>query len=267
MNVIPDLPYAFPLHLSLSLSPPPKVNTATRASTQLNVWGDKDYLIAPSILSADFAKLGEEVDNVLEAGADVVHFDVMDNHYVPNLTIGPMVCKALRDHGVTAPIDVHLMVSPVDAAIQDFADAGASYITFHPEATNHVDRSLQLIKGAGCKAGLVFNPATSLDIAKFVMDKLDIILLMSVNPGFGGQAFIPATLEKAKQARKMIDEAGIDCRLEIDGGVKVDNIKEVCEAGVDMFVAGSAILKEPRTVEGYKETIDQMREELASADV
>ena len=178
-----------------------------------------------------------------------------------------MVCKALRDHGVTAPIDVHLMVSPVDAAIQDFADAGASYITFHPEATNHVDRSLQLIKGAGCKAGLVFNPATSLDIAKFVMDKLDIILLMSVNPGFGGQAFIPATLEKAKQARKMIDEAGIDCRLEIDGGVKVDNIKEVCEAGVDMFVAGSAILKEPRTVEGYKETIDQMREELASADV
>lgn len=239
----------------------------TRAfSTSLNVWGDKDYLIAPSILSADFAQLGAEVDNVLEAGADVVHFDVMDNHYVPNLTIGPLVCKALRDHGVEAPIDVHLMVSPVDAVIGDFIDSGASYITFHPEATNHVDRSLQLIKNGGCKAGLVFNPATSLDIAKFVMDKLDIILLMSVNPGFGGQAFIPATLEKAKIARKMIDDAGIDCRLEIDGGVKVDNIKEICEAGVDMFVAGSAILKEPRTVEAYKETIDAMRAELAAAD-
>jgi ribulose-phosphate 3-epimerase len=239
---------------------------AFKSSTSLNVWGDKDYLIAPSILSADFARLGEEVDNVLEAGADVVHFDVMDNHYVPNLTIGPMVCKALRDHGVTAPIDVHLMVSPVDDAINDFIDAGASYITFHPEATNHVDRSLQLIKNGGCKAGLVFNPATSLDVAKFVMDKLDIILLMSVNPGFGGQAFIPAVLEKAAAARKMIDEAGIDCRLEIDGGVKVDNIKEICEAGVDMFVAGSAILKEPRTVEAYKETIDAMREELAAAE-
>eukprot|EP00594_Rhizosolenia_setigera_P007058 CAMPEP_0178953570 /NCGR_PEP_ID=MMETSP0789-20121207/8492_1 /TAXON_ID=3005 /ORGANISM="Rhizosolenia setigera, Strain CCMP 1694" /LENGTH=263 /DNA_ID=CAMNT_0020634843 /DNA_START=58 /DNA_END=849 /DNA_ORIENTATION=- len=239
---------------------------AFKSSTSLNVWGDKDYLIAPSILSADFAKLGEEVDNVLEAGADVVHFDVMDNHYVPNLTIGPMVCKALRDHGVTAPIDVHLMVSPVDDAINDFIDAGASYITFHPEATNHVDRSLQLIKNGGCKAGLVFNPATSLDAAKFVMDKLDIILLMSVNPGFGGQAFIPAVLDKAATARKMIDEAGIDCRLEIDGGVKVDNIKEICEAGVDMFVAGSAILKEPRTVEAYKETIDAMREELAAAE-
>mmetsp|Transcript_9832 Transcript_9832/g.27536 ORF Transcript_9832/g.27536 Transcript_9832/m.27536 type:complete len:263 (-) Transcript_9832:1417-2205(-) len=236
-----------------------------RASTSLNVWGDKDYLIAPSILSADFAKLGDEVDNVLEAGADVVHFDVMDNHYVPNLTIGPMVCKALRDHGVTAPIDVHLMVSPVDAAISDFIDAGASYITFHPEATNHVDRSLQLIKNGGCKAGLVFNPATSLDITQFVLDKLDIILLMSVNPGFGGQAFIPGTLDKAREARKIIDDAGIDCRLEIDGGVKVDNIKEVCEAGVDMFVAGSAILKEPRTVEAYKETIDEMRKELAAA--
>mmetsp|Transcript_31139 Transcript_31139/g.29985 ORF Transcript_31139/g.29985 Transcript_31139/m.29985 type:complete len:266 (-) Transcript_31139:223-1020(-) len=244
------------------------INTPStaRSATSLNmVWGDKDFLIAPSILSADFARLGDEVDNVLEAGADVVHFDVMDNHYVPNLTIGPMVCKALRDHGVTAPIDVHLMVSPVDAAINDFIDAGASYITFHPEATNHVDRSLQIIKAGGCKAGLVFNPATSLDIAKFVMDKLDIILLMSVNPGFGGQAFIPATLEKAKQARAMIDEAGIDCRLEIDGGVKVDNIKEVAEAGVDMFVAGSAILKDPRTVEAYKATIDEMREELAAA--
>mmetsp|Transcript_5074 Transcript_5074/g.8314 ORF Transcript_5074/g.8314 Transcript_5074/m.8314 type:complete len:262 (-) Transcript_5074:136-921(-) len=229
------------------------------------VWGEKDYLIAPSILSADFARLGEEVDNVLEAGADVVHFDVMDNHYVPNLTIGPMVCKALRDHGVTAPIDVHLMVSPVDESIAGFIDAGASYITFHPEATNHVDRSLQLIKEGGCKAGLVFNPATSLDVAKFVMDKLDIILLMSVNPGFGGQAFIPATLDKAREARKMIDDAGIDCRLEIDGGVKVDNIREACEAGVDMFVAGSAILKEPRTVEAYKETIDAMRKELKAA--
>ncbi|CAJ1948351.1 unnamed protein product [Cylindrotheca closterium] len=236
---------------------------SARSSTSLNVWGDKDYLIAPSILSADFARLGEEVDNVLEAGADVVHFDVMDNHYVPNLTIGPMVCKALRDHGVTAPIDVHLMVSPVDAAIGDFIDAGASYITFHPEATNHVDRSLQLIKNGGCKAGLVFNPATSLDVAKFVLDKLDIILLMSVNPGFGGQAFIPAVLDKARDARKLIDDNGLDCRLEIDGGVKVDNIREVAESGVDMMVAGSAILKEPRTVEAYKETIDSMRAELA----
>jgi len=237
----------------------------TTSSTSLNVWGDKDYLIAPSILSANFAKLGEEVDNMLEAGADVVHFDVMDNHYVPNLTIGPMVCKALRDHGVTAPIDVHLMVSPVDAAINDFIDAGASYITFHPEATNHIDRSLQLIKNGGCKAGLVFNPATSLEYAEFVKDKLDIILLMSVNPGFGGQAFIPRVLDKAREARKFIDDNGIDCRLEIDGGVKVDNIKEVAEAGVDMMVAGSAILKEPRTVESYKETIDAMRAELAAA--
>jgi ribulose-phosphate 3-epimerase len=233
------------------------------SKTSLNVWGDKDYLIAPSILSADFAKLGEEVDNVLAAGADVVHFDVMDNHYVPNLTIGPMVCKALRDHGVTAPIDVHLMVSPVDALIQDFIDAGASYITFHPEASNHVDRTLQIIKAGGCKAGLVFNPATSLDIAKYVIDKLDIILLMSVNPGFGGQAFIPATLDKAREAKKMIEEAGIDCRLEIDGGVKVDNIGEVAAAGVDMIVAGSAIFQEPRTQENYKATIDKMREELA----
>jgi len=234
----------------------------TPTSTKM-VWGDKDYLIAPSILSADFARLGEEVDNVLAAGADVVHFDVMDNHYVPNLTIGPMVCKALRDHGVTAPIDVHLMVSPVDEAIKGFIDAGASYITFHPEATNHIDRSLQLIRDGGCKAGLVFNPATSLDAARFVKDKLDIILLMSVNPGFGGQAFIPAVLEKAKEARALIDEAGIDCRLEIDGGVKVDNIRLVAEAGVDMIVAGSAILKEPRTQEAYKKTIDEMRAELA----
>jgi ribulose-phosphate 3-epimerase len=182
-------------------------------STSMKIPGG--YLIAPSILSADFARLGEEVDNVLAAGADVVHFDVMDNHYVPNLTIGPMVCKALRDHGVTAPIDVHLMVSPVDRIVGDFADAGASYITFHPEATNHVDRTLQLIRSRGCKAGLVFNPATSLDYAKYVLDKVDIILLMSVNPGFGGQSFIPATLQKLKEARKMIDESGYDIRLEV----------------------------------------------------
>ena len=226
------------------------------------VWGEKKYIIAPSILSADFARLGEEVDNVLKAGADVIHFDVMDNHYVPNLTIGPMVCKALRDHGVTAPIDVHLMVSPVDALINEFIKAGASHITFHPEATNHIDRSLQLIKNGGCKAGLVFNPATSLDACKYVMDKLDIILLMSVNPGFGGQKFIPAVLEKAKEARKLIDDNGLDCRLMIDGGVKVDNIKAVAEAGVDMMVAGSAIFKSPRTVESYKETIDAMRKEI-----
>merc|ERR1719203_975223 len=242
----------------------PKVANV-QSKTSLNVWGDKDYLIAPSILSADFARLGEEVDNVLAAGADVVHFDVMDNHYVPNLTIGPMVCKALRDHGVTAPIDVHLMVSPVDAIVQDFINSGASYITFHPEATQHIDRSLQCIKAAGCKAGLVFNPGTPLDAAKYVLDKLDIILLMSVNPGFGGQAFIPTTLEKAREARKMIDDAGIDCRLEIDGGVKVDNIREVAEAGVDMMVAGSGILKDPRTKESYKETIDALREQLAQA--
>lgn len=228
------------------------------------VW-KKDYLIAPSILSADFAKLGEEVDNVLAAGADVVHFDVMDNHYVPNLTIGPMVCKALRNHGVTAPIDVHLMVSPVDRIVGDFADAGASYITFHPEASGHIDRTLQLIKSHGCKAGLVFNPATSLDYAKYVLDKVDIILLMSVNPGFGGQSFIPSTLDKLKEARKMIDESGYNIRLEVDGGVSPANIKEIAEAGADMFVAGSAILKDPRTEEAYKSTIDNMREQLSSA--
>ena len=229
------------------------------------VWGNNEYIIAPSILSADFARLGEEVDNVIKAGADVIHFDVMDNHYVPNLTIGPMVCKALRDHGVTAPIDVHLMVSPVDALIEEFIKAGASHITFHPEATNHIDRSLQLIKNGGCKAGLVFNPATPLDCCKYVLDKLDIILLMSVNPGFGGQAFIPATLDKAREARKFIDDNGLDCRLMIDGGVKVNNIKEVAAAGADMFVAGSAIFKNPRTVEAYKETIDAMREEIAQS--
>jgi len=235
------------------------------SSHRIMVWGSKEYIIAPSILSADFARLGEEVENVLEAGADVIHFDVMDNHYVPNLTIGPMVCKALRDHGVTAPIDVHLMVSPVDSLIEDFIKAGASHISIHPEATNHIDRSLQLIKNGGCKAGLVFNPATPLDCCKYVLDKLDIILLMSVNPGFGGQAFIPATLEKAKEARKMIDDAGIDCRLMVDGGIKVDNIKEVAAAGVDMFVAGSAIFQAPRTVESYKETIAAMREQIAQS--
>jgi len=229
-------------------------------------WLPNKYVIAPSILSADFARLGEEVQNVLAAGADIIHFDVMDNHYVPNLTIGPMVCKALRDHGVTAPIDVHLMVSPVDSLITEFIKAGASHITFHPEATNHIDRSLQLIKNGGCKAGLVFNPATSLDAAKYVLDKLDIILLMSVNPGFGGQAFIPKMLEKAREARKLIDDSGIDCRLMMDGGVKVDNIRECAEAGVDMFVAGSAIFKAPRTQNAYKSTIDAMRLELEKAD-
>ena len=221
----------------------------------------KTPLIAPSILSADFARLGEEVDNVLAAGADIVHFDVMDNHYVPNLTIGPMVCKALRNHGVTAPIDVHLMVSPVDRMIGDFAEAGASYITFHPEASDHIDRSLQLIKSAGCKAGLVFNPATPLHYMDYVMDKLDMVLLMSVNPGFGGQSFIPATLDKLKQARQKIDESGFDIRLEIDGGVKVDNIGEIAAAGADTFVAGSAIFN----ADDYQATIAAMKAEIAKA--
>ncbi|WP_078082748.1 ribulose-phosphate 3-epimerase [Microbulbifer mangrovi] len=220
-----------------------------------------DYKIAPSILSADFARLGEEVDNVLAAGADWVHFDVMDNHYVPNLTIGPMVCKALRNHGVEAPIDVHLMVEPVDDMIRMFADAGASYITFHPEASKHVDRSLQLIQSLGCKAGLVFNPASSLDAAKYVMDKLDMILLMSVNPGFGGQKFIPATLDKLREARKFIDDSGCDIRLEIDGGVTRDNIREIAQAGADSFVAGSAIFNQ----DDYAEVIKAMRAELAQA--
>ncbi|GHD42973.1 ribulose-5-phosphate 3-epimerase [Marinobacter persicus] len=219
------------------------------------------YLIAPSILSADFARLGEEVDNVLAAGADVVHFDVMDNHYVPNLTIGPMVCEALRKHGVTAPIDVHLMVSPVDDLIRMFIDAGASYITFHPEASNHIDRSLQLIRDGGCKAGLVFNPATPLSYMDYVMDKLDMVLLMSVNPGFGGQKFIPGTLDKLREARRKIDESGHNIRLEIDGGVNTDNIREIAEAGADTFVAGSAIFKTP----DYKTTIDAMRAELDAA--
>jgi len=198
-------------------------------------------LIAPSILSADFARLGEEVDNVIKSGADVVHFDVMDNHYVPNLTIGPLVCEALRKHGVKADIDVHLMVKPVDRIIPDFAKAGATYISFHPEASEHIDRTLQLIRELGCKAGLVFNPATSLDVLEYVMDKVDLILLMSVNPGFGGQSFIPSTLDKLKQARKLIDDSPYEIRLEVDGGVKVNNIQEIKEAGADMFVAGSAI--------------------------
>ena len=221
---------------------------------------EQKYLIAPSILSADFAKLGEDVDKVLAAGADVVHFDVMDNHYVPNLTIGPMVCKALRDHGVTAPIDVHLMVKPVDSIIPLFAEAGASIITFHPEASEHIDRTIQLIKDHGCKAGLVFNPATSLSYLDHVIDKLDTILLMSVNPGFGGQSFIPHTLEKLAQAKQRIVESGRDIRLEVDGGIKVDNIAAAAQAGADMFVAGSAIFNEP----DYKVVIDQMREQLGN---
>ena len=216
------------------------------------------YLIAPSILSADFARLGEDVENVLNAGADVVHFDVMDNHYVPNLTIGPMVCKALRDYGVTAPIDVHLMVKPVDSLIPQFAEAGASIITFHPEASEHIDRTLQLIKDCGCQAGLVFNPATSLRYLEHVIDKLDVVLLMSVNPGFGGQSFIPHTLEKLRQARKIIDDSGRKIRLEVDGGIKVDNIAAAAEAGADMFVAGSAIFNQP----DYKTVVDQMRVQL-----
>ncbi len=222
-----------------------------------------DYLIAPSILSADFARLGEEVTNVLAAGADIIHFDVMDNHYVPNLTIGPLICEALRKHGVKAPIDVHLMVKPVDRIIADFADAGATYITFHPEASEHIDRSLQLVREKGCKSGLVFNPATSLDYLNHVMDKVDMVLLMSVNPGFGGQSFIPSALDKLKMAHEMIERerqsSGRDIRLEIDGGVKVNNIREIAEAGADTFVAGSAIFQ----TEDYKATIDLMRKELA----
>ena len=219
-----------------------------------------DFYIAPSILSADFARLGEEVEAVLSAGADIVHFDVMDNHYVPNLTIGPMVCKALRDYGITAPIDVHLMVQPVDALIVQFADAGATYITFHPDASTHVDRSLQLVRDAGCKSGLVFNPATPLDALKYVMDKVDMILLMSVNPGFGGQKFIPSTLDKLAEARALIDQSGLDIRLEVDGGVGPANIAEIAAAGADTFVAGSAIFNQP----DYKAVIDQMRQALAT---
>ena len=219
-----------------------------------------EFLIAPSILSANFARLGEEVDAVLEAGADVVHFDVMDNHYVPNLTIGPMVCKALRDYGVTAPIDVHLMVQPVDDLIRLFADAGATYITFHPQASDHIDRSLQLVRDLGCKAGLVLNPGTGLDAVQWVMDKMDMLLLMSVNPGFGGQKFIPSTLQKLAQARQLIDDSGYDIRLEVDGGVGVDNIAEVAAAGADTFVAGSAIFGQP----DYAAVIAKMREQLAT---
>ncbi|NBV75072.1 MAG: ribulose-phosphate 3-epimerase [Methylococcaceae bacterium] len=220
-----------------------------------------DNLIAPSILSADFARLGEEVVNVLNAGADIVHFDVMDNHFVPNLTIGPLVCEALRKHGVTAPIDVHLMIDPVDRIIPDFAKAGATYITFHPEASVHIDRTIQLIKDNGCKAGLVFNPGTPLHYLDYVLDKLDMILLMSVNPGFGGQSFIPSALDKLRQVRKIIDDSGFDIRLEIDGGVKTENIRAIKEAGADTFVAGSAIFGKP----DYKQVIDEMRAELAKA--
>lgn len=217
------------------------------------------FVIAPSILSADFARLGEDVERVLEAGADTVHFDVMDNHYVPNLTIGPMVCSALRKYGITAPIDVHLMVKPVDCMIGEFIDAGASYITFHPEASEHIDRSLQLIKQGGCKAGLVFNPATPLDVLKYVMDKVDMVLLMSVNPGFGGQTFIPGTLDKLREARELIDASGLPIRLQVDGGVNVKNIKQIAQAGADTFVAGSAIFNAP----DYAQVISQMRAELA----
>ncbi|MFT4608172.1 MAG: ribulose-phosphate 3-epimerase [Urechidicola sp.] len=224
-----------------------------------------DFQIAPSILAADFARLGEEVDNVLASGADIVHFDVMDNHFVPNLTIGPMVCEALRNHGVTAPIDVHLMVKPVDRIIPDFAKAGASYITFHPEASDHVDRSLGLVRDSGCKTGLVFNPATPLSYLEYVMDKVDMILLMSVNPGFGGQSFIPATLDKLKQVRSLIDQSGYNIRLEVDGGVKASNIQSIAEAGADTFVLGSGIFGHAQQSDAnrYDSIIAEVRAALA----
>ena len=227
-----------------------------------------DYLIAPSILSANFAQLGREVDDVLASGADLVHFDVMDNHYVPNLTIGPMVCEALRKHGVSAPIDVHLMIRPVDRIIPDFARAGATWITFHPECSEHIDRSLQLIRECGCKSGLVFNPATTLDVLEYVLDKVDVILLMSVNPGFGGQSFIPSTLNKLRRARAIIRDSGRDIRLEVDGGVKVDNIAGIAEAGADTFVAGSAIFNAANDQDShrYNRVISQMRCRLAGQD-
>lgn len=217
-----------------------------------------EFAIAPSILSADFARLGQEVVDVLDAGADIIHLDVMDNHFVPNLTIGPMVCQALRDFGITAPIDVHLMIEPVDRIIPDFADAGANYITFHPEASKHIDRSLQLIQDCGCKSGLVFNPATPLTCLDYLMEKVDMILLMSVNPGFGGQAFIPAVLPKLRQARQIIDGSDRRIRLEVDGGVKLENIADIARAGADTFVAGSAIFSS----DDYKATISAMRGEL-----
>jgi len=226
----------------------------------------QEPLIAPSILSADFARLGEEVENVLASGADMVHFDVMDNHYVPNLTIGPLVCEALRKHGIGAPIDVHLMVKPVDRLIPDFASAGATYITFHPEASDHVDRTLQLIRSEGCRSGLVFNPATPLSHLEHVMDKVDMVLLMSVNPGFGGQSFLRSSLEKLRHARKLIDDSGLDIRLEIDGGVKVDNIGEIHAAGADTFVAGSAIFGAAKADDPhhYDSVIKEMRKALAA---